>query len=246
MVDPFFRPVGATATGVTTFDSGLRAHMQRVFNYMAGGLALTGAVAFLIANTPLAGMFFALSPNGGLHMTILGTIGMLAPLAFIIYFQMKIQSMSLGRMQSLFWIYCALMGLSMSLIFMVFSGTDVTRAFFITAADFGAVSLWGYTTKRDLTGMGAFMYMGLMGLFIACVVNFFMLSSALQWTISVAGVVIFTGLTAYKVQSIKEIYAASNGAEANAKMAVWGALSLYLSFINLFQFILSLSSSNRN
>jgi len=247
MADPFFRPAVAGIGDATSFSAGLRAHMQRVFAYMAGGLALTGFVAFVIANTPLAGLFFAAGANGQLHMTILGMLGMLAPLAFIIYMQFKLQSLPLSRLQILFWTYCGTMGLSMSLLFLVFSGADITRAFFITAADFGAMSLWGYTTRRDLTGVGAFMSMGLLGLIIASVVNIFLGSSALQWVVSVAGVVIFTGLTAYQTQSIKEIYAESSGTDANAKMAVWGALSLYLSFINLFQFILSLSGgSNRN
>jgi FtsH-binding integral membrane protein len=235
MPEQFIRTGVAGVDGVS-FDVGLRAHMQRVFNYMGGGLALTGIVAYIVANTVLANIIFG-SP--------LRFIAMIAPLGFIIYMNVRMQSMSITTLRTLFWLFCATMGLSMGAIFLVYSQASIARAFFITGATFGAMSLWGYTTKRDLTGMGSFMMMGLFGLMIACVVNIFLLSSMLQWVTSVAGVVIFTGLTAWDVQRIKQTYAQGWGAEANDKLAVFGALSLYMSFINLFQFILSLTGDRR-
>jgi len=215
-----------------TYDAGLRSHMLRVYNYMMGGLAITGAVSFGVANIP------------ALYNAIFGTplafVAMLAPLGFIFLFQYKASRAPASTLQTLFWVFCGLMGLSMATIFVAFAGADIARAFFITAAMFGATSLYGYTTKRDLTGVGAFMAMGLFGLLIASVVNIFLASSALQWAVSVAGVIIFTGLTAWDTQTIKEQYAESYGVETNNKLAVMGALSLYLNFINLFQMILSL------
>ena len=145
----------------------------------------------------------------------------------------------------LFWAFCALMGLSLASVFLVFTGTSIARTFFITAAMFGATSLYGYTTKRDLSKMGSFLFMGLIGIVIASVVNLFIGSSALQFAISVIGVLVFTGLTAYDTQNIKEQYAESFGQEANTKLAVWGALSLYLNFINLFQLLLSLTGQRQ-
>jgi uncharacterized protein len=236
MVDPFLRTSTAGERAGVTFDAGLRAHMIRVFNYMAGGLAITGLIAFIVANTALAGIVFG---------TPLKWVAIFAPLVFVIYLNAKMQSISAARAQTLFWLFCGTMGLSMAALFMVFTGASVARAFFITAASFGAMSLWGYTTKADLTGFGAFLLMGLIGLMIAMVVNIFMASTMLQWVVSVLGVLIFTGLTAYDVQRIKQTYAAGWGAEANNKMAVMGALGLYLNFINAFQFILSLTGDRR-
>ena len=166
---------------------------------------------------------------------------MLAPLAFVFFFSFRIHAISAGTAQMLFWAFCALMGLSLASVFLVFTGTSIARTVFITAAMFGATSLYGYTTKRDLSKMGSFLFMGLIGIVIASVVNLFIGSSALQFAISIIGVLVFTGLTAYDTQSIKEQYAESFGQEANSKLAVWGALSLYLNFINLFQLLLSLT-----
>ena len=170
---------------------------------------------------------------------------MLAPLGFLMYMNVRMASLSSGTLKTLFWIFCATMGLSMGSLFLVFTGASIARAFFITAATFGAMSLNGYTTKRDLAAMGAFMMMGLIGLMIASVVNLFLDSSMLQWMTSIAGVVIFTGLTAYDVQRIKQTYSDSWGADANDKLAVFNALSLYLNFINAFQFILELTGGMR-
>jgi FtsH-binding integral membrane protein len=236
MSDPFFRPVAAGVSGATSFDAGLRAHMQRVFNYMAGGLALTGVVAYVVASTPLAGLIFG---------TPLRYLVMLAPLAFL-FFLPGMNRYSLGQTKALFWGFCGVMGLSLATIFLVYSQASIARAFFITGADFAAMSLYGYTTRRDLTGMGAFMMMGIFGLIIASVVNLFLVSSALQWAVSVVGVIIFTGLTAYDVQKIKQTYSDSWGTDANDKLAISGALSLYLDFINLFMSILRFTGNSRN
>jgi FtsH-binding integral membrane protein len=214
------------------FDEGLRKHMLRVYNFMTLGLGVTGLVAFLVASTP------------ALYVPIFGSplkwVVMLAPLAFVFVLSWRFDRMSSGALQGLFWAFCAVMGLSMASVFLVFTGASVARVFFITAAMFAATSLWGYTTKTDLSRMGSFMMMGLVGIVIAGLVNIFIGSSALQFAISVIGVVVFTGLTAYDTQAIKERYAEHWGEEANAKLAVMGALSLYLNFINLFQMLLQL------
>ncbi len=237
MVDPFFRnPTASAPSRAMTFDQGLRAHMVRVFNYMGGGLALTGLLAFVVANTALAQIIFG-SP--------LKWVAMFAPLGFVFYLNFKMETISAARAQTLFWLFCATMGISMAAIFMVFTGASVARAFFITGATFSGMALWGYTTKKDLTNFGSFLMMGVMGLFIAMLVNLFMGSSMMQWIVSVAGVAIFTGLTAYDTQKIKQTYNASWGDEANNKLAVMGALSLYINFINAFQFLLSLTGDRR-
>lgn len=237
MIEQFSRTANTSRAAETgSVDLGLRAHMVRVFNYMGGGLALTGLVAFIVANTALAGVIFG---------TPLKWLAMLAPFAFIFYMNFKMQSISAARAQTLFWFFCGTMGLSMAAIFMVFTGASVARAFFITGATFGAMSLWGYVTKKDLSSFGAFLMMGVIGLFIAMIVNLFMGSTMLQWIVSVAGVAIFTGLTAYDVQNIKYGYNEGWGQETNGKLAVMGALQLYLNFINAFQFLLSLIGDRR-
>jgi FtsH-binding integral membrane protein len=235
-MDDKFIASGIAGVDRAGFDAGLRAHMQRVFNYMGGGLALTGLIAWVVANTALANVIYG---------TPLRWVAILSPLAFILFMNFKMQTISSSGLKTLFWCFCTAMGLSMGGLFLVFTGASIARAFFITAASFGAMSLWGYTTKRDLTSMGAFLLMGVIGLLIAIVVNLFMMSSMLQWIVSVLGVAIFTGLTAYDTQRIKQTYAESWGAETNDKLAVFGALSLYLNFINAFQFILELTGTMR-
>lgn len=220
---------GSWTTG-TAFDEGLRRHMLQVYNYMALGLGMTGLVAFLVAATPaLYGPIFG-SP--------LKWVVMLAPLGFVFFLSFKIESISASTAQLLFWVFCAVMGLSMASIFLVFTGTSIARVFFITAATFGAASLYGYTTKADLSKFGSFLFMGLIGIVIASLVNIFLDSSALQFAISAIGVLVFTGLAAYDTQAIKEAYAGHAGSETRSKLAVMGALSLYLSFINLFHMLL--------
>ncbi len=200
---------------------------------MGGGLVLTGIVAFLVASTP------------AIYQPIFGTplkwVVMLAPLAFIFIMPWRMEAMSAATAQLLFWTFCALMGLSLASIFLAFTGTSIARTFFIAAAMFGATSLYGYTTRRDLTGMGSFLIMGLIGIIIAMLANLFIQSSALQFAISVIGVIVFTGLTAYDTQNIKQQYAEGHGSELQSKLAVFGALSLYLSFINIFQLLLGLT-----
>ncbi|HEU0118322.1 MAG TPA: Bax inhibitor-1/YccA family protein [Alphaproteobacteria bacterium] len=235
MADQFFR-TGVAGIDRVNIDAGLRAFMLRVFNYMGGGLLMTGFIAFLVANTALATIIFG-SP--------LKWVAMLAPLVFIMFMQIRMQTISASTLKTLFWCFCATMGLSMASIFIVFTGASIARAFFITAATFGTMSLWGYTTKKDLTSLGAFMFMGVIGLMIASVVNLFLASSGLQWIVSVLGVAIFTGLTAFQVQQLKQVYSENAGTEANDKLAVFGALQLYLNFINAFQFMLELTGGMR-
>jgi hypothetical protein len=231
MVQPVpSRTATAGWTSTAAFDEGLRRHMLQVYNYMMLGLAMTGAVAFLVASTPAL--------YGPIFGTPLKWVVMLAPLGFVFFLSFKIETISAATAQLLFWLFCAVMGLSMASIFLVFTGTSIARVFFVTAATFGAASLYGYTTKADLSKFGSFLMMGLIGIIIAALVNIFIGSSALQFAISVIGVIVFTGLAAYDTQGIKERYAESLGAEANQKYAVMGALSLYLSFINLFQMLL--------
>ena len=235
-MDENFNSAGIAGVSATSYDAGLRAHMQRVFNYMGGGLALTGLLAWVVANTALANIIFG---------TPLRWLVILAPLGFVMFMQIKMQTMSAATLRTLFWSFCATMGLSMGAIFLVFTNASVARAFFITAATFGSMSLWGYTTKRDLTGFGSFLLMGVLGLIIASVVNLFLASTMLHWISSIIGVFIFTGLTAWDTQRIKETYSASWGSEANDKLAVFGALSLYMDFINAFQFLLQLTGQTR-
>jgi FtsH-binding integral membrane protein len=233
MVNPNYTPFG-TAAGVSqaAFDEGLRKHMLRVYNLMMLGLGVTGLVALFVASTPALYVPIFTTP--------LKWVVMLAPLAFIMVLSWRFERMSAAGLQGLFWAFCAVMGVSMASIFLVFTGASVARVFFITAAMFAAMSLWGYTTKADLSKMGSFLMMGLIGIVIASLVNIFIGSSAIQFAISVIGVVVFTGLTAYDTQRIKEEYAENYGHETNSKLAVMGALSLYLNFINLFQMLLQL------
>lgn len=224
---------GSQAQSAALFDEGLRQHMLRIYNYMALGLVITGIVAYVVGSTPALYVPIFSSP--------LKWVVMLAPLAFVFFFSFRIQTMSASTAQLTFWAFCAVMGLSLASVFLVFTGTSIARTFFITATMFGTTSLYGYTTKRDLSKMGSFMMMGLIGIVIASIVNIFMGSSALQFAISVIGVVVFVGLTAYDTQNIKEQYAENVDQESQQKLAVFGALSLYLNFVNLFQMLLSLT-----
>jgi FtsH-binding integral membrane protein len=217
-------------------DAGLRAHMQRVYSYMAGGLALTGIVAYAAAAS-------------GFYQSIAGTpliwIVMLAPLGFVLALSFGIQRMSAATATLLFWIYAAVMGLSLGGIFLVYTGTSIARVFFITAATYGAMSLYGYTTRTDLSRFGSFLLMGLIGIVIASLVNIFIESSALQFAVSIIGVIVFVGLTAYDTQRIKEMYLEADTVEVAGKKAVLGALALYLDFINLFMMLLQLFGQRR-
>ncbi|MDR6900921.1 Bax inhibitor-1/YccA family protein [Rhizobium miluonense] len=222
---------GAAAGSQALFDEGLRRHMLRVYNYMGIGLVVTGIVALIVGTTPALYVPIFQSP--------LKWVVMLAPLAFVFFFSFRIQSMSAGTAQMMFWAFCAVMGLSLASVFLVFTGTSIARTFFIAATMFGATSLYGYTTKRDLSNIGSFLMMGLFGVIIASIVNIFLGSSALQFAISVIGIVVFVGLTAWDTQNIKEQYAENYDQESQQKLAVFGALSLYLNFVNIFQLLLN-------
>jgi FtsH-binding integral membrane protein len=226
-----------TATVVPmAVDVGLRAYMLRVYNYMAGGLALTGAVAYFGATS-------------GFYTSVAGTpffwVVLFAPLALVFFLSFRIQTISLGAAQLSFWVYAGLVGLSLSGIFLVYTGESIARVFFITAATFGATSLFGYTTRTDLSRFASFLFMGLIGIVIAGLVNIFLKSSALQLAISVIGVLVFTGLAAYDTQRIKAIYVSGEDEAIAGKKAIMGALALYLDFLNLFLMLLQLFGNRR-
>ena len=229
--------VGAGAQTGAVYDEGLRQHMLRVYNYMGVGLVVTGLVAFMISSTPALYVPIFSSP--------LKWVVMLAPLAFVMLFSFKMQTMSAASAQAMFWAFCAVMGLSLASVFLVFTGTSIARTFFIAATMFGATSLYGYTTRRDLTQFSSFLIMGLIGVVIASIVNIFLGSTALQFAISVIGVIVFVGLTAYDTQQIKESYFAYDDGQIAGKKAIMGALRLYLDFLNLFIMLLQLFGDRR-
>jgi FtsH-binding integral membrane protein len=231
------------AAGV--IDAGLRAYMLRVYNYMLVGLALTGVSAWIVATVPAVRNIFFVATDRGVSLSLLGWVALLAPLGFVMFLSFRINRMSLGAAQATFWGYAALMGVSLAPVLLLYTGASVAQTFFITAATFGAMSLYGYTTKRDLSGLGSFLFMGLIGLIIASVVNIFLASSMMQWVISVAGVLIFTGLTAYDTQWIKEMYVANDDGTVSGRKAILGALKLYLDFINLFMMLMRLMGDRR-
>ena len=235
-----------TAVGV---DEGLRQYMLKVYNWMTLGLALTGAVAFAVISVPgLKEIFFTeIRTVRGVftQLTVPGWIALFAPLALVFFFSFRIHAMRAATAQTLFWVYAGLMGLSLAPVVYVYTASSVAMVFFITAATFGAMSLWGYTTKRDLTGMGHFLMMGVIGILIAMVVNIFLKSSGLQFAISILGVLIFVGLTAYDTQKIKESYDVNDDGETMSKKGIMGALQLYLDFINIFMFLLQLLGARK-
>jgi uncharacterized protein len=220
-------------------DVGLRQYMLGVYNHMTIGLAITGLVALAaswaaVQNGQLTGF------GQAIYVSPLKWVVMLAPLGMVFLFAAKIHSMAASTAQIVFWIFAALMGLSLSSIFLVYTGASVTRVFFITAGMFAGMSLYGYTTKKDLTGMGSFLFMGLIGILIASVVNIFLGSTMLQFIISVVGVLVFAGLTAYDTQAIKNDYWEGDDGETQSRKSIRGALKLYLDFINMFVMLLSL------
>ncbi len=240
-------------TDQVAIDAGLRAHMIRVYNYMAAGVALTGVLAWLtyqaaggdaiqIAGGQISGLtsFGQAIFSGPLSIILLlGTLGL------VFFMSFRINRLSAGTALTLFFVYAGLLGLALASIFLQYTGTSITRVFFISASTFGAMSLFGYTTQRDLTGVGSFMLMGLIGIVIAMLVNMFLHSSGLDWAISVLGVLIFVGLTAYDTQRIKEMYSPMDDGTVAGRKAVMGALSLYLDFINLFLMMLRLFGDRR-
>ena len=224
--------VGAGVDSRVDVDEGLRRYMLRVYNYMMLGLALTGVVAFAVSSSPAA------------MQLIFGTpmmwVVMLAPLAFVMILSFGLHRLSTPMTQLLFWAFAGAMGLSLSSIFIAYTGASITRVFFITASTFAALSIYGYTTKKDLSGWGTFLFMGLIGIIIASIVNIFLASSMMHFIITVGGVLVFAGLTAYDTQKIKSEYMVSDSGEVAEKKAVSGALRLYLDFINLFIMLLHL------
>ncbi|MDW6022091.1 Bax inhibitor-1/YccA family protein [Mesorhizobium sp. BAC0120] len=225
-------------------DDGLRAYMLKVYNLMALGLVITGLAAW-------GAFHFAVSdgqltPFGQLiYASAFRWVVIFAPLALVFFLSFRIQTMSVSAAQTTFWVYAALVGLSLSTIFLVYTAQSITQTFFVTAAAFGALSLYGYTTRRDLSAMGSFLIMGVFGIIIAALVNLFLQSSALQFAISVIGVLVFSGLTAYDTQKIKEMYWEGDDVLVAGRKAIMGALRLYLDFINLFMFLLQFLGNNR-
>jgi len=221
------------------FDAGLRSYMLRVYNYMGFALAITGLVAFFTANTPAMIEFIF-----GNKLVMYAV--MLAPLGMVLWLSFGINKMKAETAQLVFWVYSVVMGLSLASIFLVYTGASIAKVFFITSATFGAMSLWGYTTKKDLSGMGSFLLMGLIGIIIASIVNIFLKSDALGFAVSIIGVLVFVGLTAYDTQKIKQTYfAVAGNVEAASKAAIMGALNLYLDFINLFLHLLRFMGDRR-
>ena len=260
-IDNRYAQRGFGARTDVAVDEGLRTYMLRVYNYMAAGIALTGLVAYaLFTYSITSDPALAASSGGrimalhrGMYLTPFGQliyvsplkwVLMLAPLGFVFFLSWRIYQMSVGAAQLAFWVFAAAMGASLSSIFLVYTGQSITQVFFVTAAAFGSLSLWGYTTKKDLSGWGSFLIMGLFGIIIAALVNLFLQSGALQFAISVIGVVIFAGLTAYDTQRIKDTYfEVAGNVEAAAKASIMGALNLYLDFINMFVMMLQLFGS---
>jgi len=247
---------GQARTQAGEIDVGLRAYMLRVYNYMLVGLLLTGLTAYgvyTMAATVDPALAAAKLPNGvmltsfgvTLFTSPLRWLFMLAPLGAVLYINARLQKMSVGGAQAAFWIFAGLMGVSFSTIFVIYASSSIAEVFFITAAAFGGLSLYGYTTKTDLSPIGSFLIMGVWGLLIAMVVNMFMQSSMMMWIMSVAGVGIFAGLTAYDTQRIKDMYQANDDGTLAAKKSIMGALALYLDFINMFQFMLFLMGGRR-
>lgn len=241
--DPQTTGVSAATVGVprAARDAGLRSYMLSVYNYMASGVLLTGIIAMLFA--PYA-QGVLVQPDGQ-GMSLLGWIVTLSPLAFVFAMSFGVNRMRTSTLQLLFWAFAAVMGLSMSTLFIVFTGVSIAQTFFATAAAYVALSLYGYTTKRDLSGFGTFLIMGVVGILVAMLINLFLQSSALALAISAIGVLLFAGLTAYDTQRIKSMYFYVQGTEMMGKTVIMGALSLYLDFINMFQFLLSFMGDRR-
>ena len=234
----FENPSYRTTADAQAIDQGLRAHMISVYQFMALGVALTGLVAYFVSSTPA--VFEAIFGSG------LYWVALFAPVGLVLLLSFGINRMSAGTAQAVFWLYSALNGVSLAVIFIIYPVADIARVFFISAAAFGALSLYGYTTPRSLSAWGSFLFMGLVGILIASVVNVFLQSSAMTFAVSVIGVLVFAGLTAYDTQQIKELYFAGDDSETTGKKAIIGALKLYLDFINLFLMLLRLLSSSRD
>jgi FtsH-binding integral membrane protein len=235
----------AGTRGAAVVDEGLRAYMLRVYNLMALGLAITGLAAWGAFSLAVDSSGQLTSFGSLIYASAFRWVVILAPLALVFFLSFRVHTMSVPAAQTTFWVYAGLVGLSLSTIFLVYTGTSIVRTFFITATAFGALSLYGYTTKRDLSAFGSFLVMGVFGIIIAMLVNLFLQSSALQFAISVIGVLVFSGLTAYDTQQIKEMYYEGDDSAVAGRKAIMGALRLYLDFINLFMFLLQFLGANR-
>ena len=231
-------PAGDVGARSAAVDAGLRSYMLSVYNYMGSGVLLTGIVALLFASSGAA-------QNIMFGPGILKWLIILSPLAFVMVMNFGMNRLSTFALQACFWGFATVMGLSMSTIFLVYTGASIAQTFFATSAAFAGLSLWGYTTKKDLSGMGTFLIMGVVGLLVASIINIFMQSGTMNLVISFIGVLLFAGLTAYDTQRIKSMYAYVAGTDMVGKTVIMGALSLYLDFINMFQFLLSFMG-NRN
>ncbi|UAK23997.1 Bax inhibitor-1/YccA family protein [Sphingomonas nostoxanthinifaciens] len=241
--DPWATAARTTNVGAreAAYDAGLRSYMLSVYNYMASGVLLTGVVALLFANSPYMSMLF--TPQG--RPSGLGWIVMLAPLGVVMWLSFGINRITETTAKALFWAYAVLMGLSLSTVLLVYTGASVAQTFFASAAAFGALSLYGYTTKKDLSGFGSFLIMGVIGIMVAMLINMFLRSTGLDLAISILGVLLFAGLTAYDTQKIKSMYFAVGGTAFAGKSVVMGALQLYLDFINMFMFLLRFMGDRR-
>ncbi len=229
------------AGSISNVDLGLREYMMRVYNYMTGGLCITALVAYLIANTSLIRVFFNIAPTGQvLGMSGFGWLALFAPFIMVFAFGWVLAKGTTAQVQGVFWGFSAVMGASLAPIVLSYTGASVTRIFLITAAMFGGMSIYGYTTKRDLTGMGSFMIMGVWGIVIASIVNIFLKSPGLYYAISFLSVIAFTALTAFDTQKIREIYMESDDSGTITRKAIAGALNLYMDFINMFIALLNL------
>lgn len=246
--DPFATAQGRAATRAVEMDAGLRSYMLKIYNYMASALALTGIVALFTAQSEaMLRLFYQVNESGQVVGTSgLGLLVMFSPLIMVLVMSFGQMRLSVSALQACFWGFATVMGLSLSSIFLMYTGESIARTFFITAGTFGAMSLYGYTTKKDLSGFGSFLMMGLIGLIIASIVNIFLASSALAFATSVIGVLIFVGLTAYDTQKLKAMYYQVAGyGDALARVSIMGALSLYMDFINIFLYLLRFFGDRR-
>jgi FtsH-binding integral membrane protein len=241
---------GGFADRAAAVDAGLRAYMLRVYNYMAAAVALTGVMAYATFNaavvTDASGKITALTPFGQtIYGGPLSIVLLLGTLGLVFFISFRINRLQYTTAMTLFMVYAALLGVTLSSIFLAYTGASITRVFFISAASFGALSLYGYATQRDLSAMGSFMIMGLFGIIIASLVNIFLKSSGLDWAISIIGIGVFAGLTAWDTQRIKEMYDSMDDDGTMGRKAIMGALSLYLDFINLFLMLLRVVGDRR-
>lgn len=233
------------ASSTATINEGLRQYMIKVYNFMAAGLCLTALSAYLVANTPLLRLFFTISPEGGLALSGFGWLMFIAPLIMVFAFGWVINRGTAAQVQTYFWGYAAVMGISLTPLVLAYTGASLARVFLITAGTFGAMSIYGYTTKKDLSALGSFLMMGLFGIIIAMIVNIFMQSPGVDYAVSILAIGIFIGLTAYDTQRIRDMYMDGDTSDITTKKAIAGALSLYLDFINMFIYLLRFMGDRR-